>query len=314
MNVAATSPESTVEAGVPRNPGPSWGYRVLRFADRVLPEAIFRPCRAIGTWIAVAAMPAQRRNSREYLAAVLERKPRLVDVFRHFFAFEESLMLKLRVVNGRPQHCAVAPGCDDLATWLANGGPILLGTFHVGVSDLLGFLIGGRRKRRVALIRQRVGNSHDTDALGQRFGEWVRIVWVNEPEEMIFALKETAASGDAIALQCDRVEFASRTEAFQFLGREWVFPFTIYHLALVFERPVLLSVGISTGLNESVSHASPLFQRNAGESRDAALDRARAHFQAFLRQLEVVLRERPYEWFNFRPIERPIPTIRGSNA
>ena len=34
-----------------RNPGPSWGYRFLRLADRVLPEALFRPLRAAGTWI-----------------------------------------------------------------------------------------------------------------------------------------------------------------------------------------------------------------------------------------------------------------------
>ena len=48
----------------PRNPGPSWGYRVLRTADRALPEALFRPLRGAGTWGAVATLPRQRRCSR----------------------------------------------------------------------------------------------------------------------------------------------------------------------------------------------------------------------------------------------------------
>ncbi|MGH8018962.1 MAG: hypothetical protein ACREIA_11830, partial [Opitutaceae bacterium] len=51
-----------------RNPGPDWGYTVLRVADRILPEWICRPLRMLGTWIAVAAMPAERRHSRAYLA------------------------------------------------------------------------------------------------------------------------------------------------------------------------------------------------------------------------------------------------------
>ena len=57
-----------------RNPGPSWGYRFMRLADRALPEALFRPLRRAGTWVAVAAMPRERRCSREYLRAVLGRE------------------------------------------------------------------------------------------------------------------------------------------------------------------------------------------------------------------------------------------------
>ena len=86
----------------PRNPGPSWGYRFLRTADRLLPECLYRPCRALGTLIAMANMPAQRQHSREYLATVLGRRPRFREVFRHFFTFEEALMTKLRVINGGP--------------------------------------------------------------------------------------------------------------------------------------------------------------------------------------------------------------------
>ncbi len=292
----------------PRNPGPSWGYRFLRTADRIVPEAVYRPLRALGTLIALANMPAQRRHSREYLAAILGRRPRFREVFRHFFTFEEALMTKLRVINGRPHRTVYAPGADDFRAWLERGGPVLLGTFHFGVSDLQGCQIGAYEHLQVHVVRQRVGNSHDTDKLAERFGGRLRFLWVNEPGELLFALKDAAATPAAIALQCDRVEFSARTEAFEFLGARRLFPFTIYHLALIFGRPVLLSVGVPEGPELATLHASPRFEPRPGEPRAAALARAREHFQAFLRQVEALLRANPYLWFNFTPLN---PAVDG---
>lgn len=150
-----------------RNPGPSWGYRFLRLADRVVPEALFRPARAFGTWVALANMREQRRHSRDYLRVVLGREPTTREVFRHFFEFEEMLMLKLRVADGRPHRGVLAPGYGDFRRFLDHAEDALLGTFHFAHSDLVGFLFGGQEKRRVSMVRLRVGNSHDVEKLGQ---------------------------------------------------------------------------------------------------------------------------------------------------
>jgi predicted LPLAT superfamily acyltransferase len=291
----------------PRNPGPSWGYRFLRTADCVLPEWIYRPLRAFGTLIALANMPEQRRHSRAYLETVLGRRARFREVFRHFFTFEEALMTKLRVINGRPHRTVYAPGSDDFRAWLERGGPVLLGTFHFGVSDLQGCQIGGYGHQDVYVVRLRVGNSHDTDALSARFGSRLKFVWINEPSELLFALKNAAATSAAIAMQCDRVEFSARTEAFEFLGARRLFPFTIYHLALIFGRPVLFAVGVPEGPELATLHTSPRFDPLPGEAREVALARARAHFQLFLNKVEVLLRANPYLWFNFTPLNPLAP-------
>lgn len=293
-----------------RNPGPGWGYQFLRIADLILPEAIFRPLRAVGTAIAVAGMPSQRRCSREYLGEIFGRQPSWLEVCRHFFAFEEALMQRLRVANGRPYPCQFAPGAEAFCDWYTQGGPALLGTFHVGVSDLLGFQLGGMNKGRVYLVRLRVANSHDTERLSARFGKGLEFIWINQPAEMLFALKDAARSDAAIALQCDRVDFTAKTETFQFLGAKRWFPFTIYHLSFIFNRPVILSVGLP-GPGHSWLHASPRFEPLAGESREAGLQRAREHFQGFLTQLEGLLREYPYCWFNFIPLN---PTTKPEAA
>ncbi|MBL9187746.1 MAG: hypothetical protein JNK23_09730 [Opitutaceae bacterium] len=289
-----------------RNPGPGWGLRFLCACDAVLPEWLFRPLRRLGTAVAIARMRGQRANSRAYLATLLGREPSLREVFRHFFAFEEFMMLRLRVARGQAHRGELAPDAAGFRELLASGEPALLGTFHFGHSDLTGFLIGPQERRRVAMVREHRENSHDTEILGAHFAQWVNFIWVNEPANLLFALKEAVASGGSVAMKCDRLGFSSKTEAFHFLGTRRIFPFTIYHLALIFRLPVVLSVGLPAGPGRSTIHSSPLFRPDdAGKA--ANLRRAHAHFQDFLTRLEAWLRADPTLWFNFTPLNPPAP-------
>ena len=210
-------------------------------------------------------------------------------------------MLRLRVANGRAHRGELATDAAGFRELLRTGEAALLGTFHVGHSDLTGFLLGGQEKRQVYMVRQRVGNSHDTEVLGEKYATWIRFIWVNEAQNLLFALKDAVAAGGSVALKCDRLEFSAKTEAFQFLGARRLFPFTIYHLALIFNLPVVLCVGLPGGPGRSIVHSSPLFRPDAA-SKAENLQRACAHFQEFLFRLEGFLREQPELWFNFLPL------------
>jgi predicted LPLAT superfamily acyltransferase len=200
----------------------------------------------------------------------------------HFAAVCEALLLRLRVADGRPHRCVLGPGAEAFDTWMRSGRPAFLGTFHIGDSDLTGYLLAEQAKRTVHMVRLRV--------------------WVNEPSEVLFALKEAGLGGGTVALQCDRPHHSSRSAEFEFLGGLRRFPITIYHLALIFERPVILSFGAPSVPGESILYASPAFEPIAGEWRDAALARAHAHFQDFLAHVERHLRSHPYQWLNFLPL------------
>ena len=65
---------------------------------------------------------------------------------------------------------------------------------------------------------------------------------------------------------------------------------------------MILSIGVPTAPNESTVLASPAFEPKDGEVREAALARARLHFQAFLAIVEGQLRHQPYDWLNFLPL------------
>ena len=303
---AATLPAADPATARPaRNPGPSWGYAFLQWADRWLPAGLFAFGVRVGVLIAVLGMPAQRRHSAAYLTQVFGRPARFREVFHHFHVFTQLLLAKLRAGGGAPHRCEVAPPGGDGFFALAHAAtPALFGTMHFGNSDLLGFLLADFQKR-VAVVRLRVGNSRDTRELGRRFAEWVEFLWVNEPENIPFALKDALARGVSVAMKCDRPEFSAKLEAFDFLGARRLFPFTIYHLALVFGAPVVHCVGVPAARDATLVHTSPVF-RPTGDRR-ADLAAARAHFQEFLRTVEELLRRDPYLWFNFSPLNPPVP-------
>jgi predicted LPLAT superfamily acyltransferase len=297
----------SVPTQLTRNPGPAWGSAFLQNAERWTPRPLFRVAVALGAWIAVASMPAQRRCSREYLAVVLGRPPHWRETWRHFHAFAQFLLLKLRVARGVAHHGHFDPAhAGDFEAFLATGQPAFFGTFHFGQSDLLGYLLGRHYRRQVFMIRLKMGNATDTRLLGRLFGQWISFIWVDKPENLLFALKDAVASGGSLAMQCDRLEFTARTEPFRFLGEARLFPFTIYHLGLLFERPVIFCTGLpGAKRDEMVLHSSMAFHPDPALGREANLQRARVHFQGVLTHLETLVRQRPELWFNFLPLNPP---------
>ena len=294
----------------PRNHGPTWGYAFLTNAQRLVPRWLLHVPLAIGTWVAVARLPEPRGYSREFLSSVWGRRASLLEVWRHFFTYLDFLMLRLRAASGGQMRCALDPAqVGDFEELMRSGEPALFGTFHFGHSDLLGFLLA-TRGRRVAMARLRVGNSADTEMLERQFGQAVKFIWVNDPENLLFAMKEAIERGDSIAMQCDRL-FSSRAEAFEFFGARRLFPFAIYHLAVLFARPVMFCVGLPDGRGGTRVMASPLFRPDAKLSRAENLARARVHFQAVLTRFEALVRQHPYHWFNFLPMN-PIASAAAS--
>lgn len=63
--------------------------------------------RAIGTLIAMANMPAQRRYSREYLSTVFGRPPRFREVFNHFFNDPGEMIFALKDAAATPAAIAL---------------------------------------------------------------------------------------------------------------------------------------------------------------------------------------------------------------
>jgi len=304
----------STSAQLTRNPGPSWGFAFMQNAERWVPWPVFRIFVGMGVAVAVACMPEQRRQSRNFLAVALGRPPGVTEIWRHFYTYAKFLLLKLRVARGVPHRGAFDPAhAGGFETFMQTGQPGFFGTFHFGQSDLLGYLLGHVFRRQVFMVRLQMGNAADTQQLGRLFGEWIKFIWVNKPENLLFALKDAVASGGSLAMQCDRLEFTAKAAYFDFLGAPRLFPFTIYHLALLFDRPVLFVLGLpGKTRDETVLHSSPTFVPDRTLSRDANLRRAHEHFQAVLTHLESLVRQNPELWLNFLPLNPVVPVQSAS--
>ncbi|HUR57760.1 MAG TPA: hypothetical protein VM029_08620 [Opitutaceae bacterium] len=290
-----------------RNHGPKWGFRFLQRAQRC-PRWFLQGPLMLGIWVAVACMPTQRRYSREFLSLLHGRRAGWLDVWRHFSAYVEFLLLRLRAAGGEPVASALDPeNAGEFRTLLSNGEPALFGTFHFGHSDLIGFMLPREKNRRIAMMRLRVANSEDTEMLERQFGEAVSFIWVNDPDNLLFAIKAAIERGDSLAMQCDRAEYSAKTEDFHFLGARRTFPFTIYHLAVLFRRPVIFCFGVPDDAGGTRIIAMPVF-RAQPELRSAEnLQRGRTHFQTVLERLESLVRQHPHLWFNFLPLNPTAP-------
>ena len=117
--------------------------------------------------------------------------------------------------------------------------------------------------------------------------------------------KKAVEQNLSIGLQCDRVEYGGRLEAFRFLGKKRLFPFTIYHLSRLFQRPVAFAFAGP----ERQSGTIPVVTSNVfhpGDHKDPQ-SAARNHFQEVLTALEHHLFDHPCLWFNFKGVNPEAP-------
>ena len=300
-----------------RNPGPEGGYGLIAWSLGHMPGWFNRTGMDLGAWTAWATLPRQRAYSREYLRLALGREPAARDLWRHFRAYTEYFIQRLRICAGREPGIRFAVGeGDELRAWIAQGRAALYGTMHVGHSDLLGFLmanLGGR----VHMVRKKVGNSDDVGWLADRYSGGVSFIWINDWSRLVLAMNDALRAGRSLAMQCDRPEYSSKLEAFDFFGGRRLFPFTIYHLGIMHGLPVGMSYAVAAEEDPEaiVVHMPPMFHPRPGhEHRAENFDAARTHFQAFLAGIETQLRRTPFVWFNFTPMNPPVTTAAGGTS
>jgi predicted LPLAT superfamily acyltransferase len=300
-----------------RNPGPEGSAAMIGWSLQNMPGWFNRAALRVSAFIAQWTLHRQRACSREYLRLILGREPSQREVWTHFFAFGTYLILRVQVCHGRTEprlRFAESDG-DDLRARIHSGGATLYGTMHLGHSDLVGFFLG-QLGERVYIVRKQVGNSEDTERLARLYAQHVSFIWINDWSRLVLAMNDALREGRSIGLQCDRLEYSSKRESFQFLGERRLMPFTIYHLAIMHGFPVSMSFAVpdEEDPQTTVVHMQPLFHPRADLGRQENFEAARVHFQQYLDRVEAQLRRTPYLWFNFTPINPPASAVRPARA
>jgi predicted LPLAT superfamily acyltransferase len=217
------------------------------------------------------------------------------DSLRHFVSFGETILDKLLAVAGRYPSDRV---CIDAPVLPACGGVIV--TAHVGCLELSRF-VGESSAGLDLLVLVHTRHAERFNAVLRRLqpASRVELLQVSEVDPATAArLDAHVGRGGWLAIVGDRVALNSAQSArLPFFGEIAPFPVGAYVLAALLRCPLYFMACVRR------DRGHRLVMRLLAErvllpraERQAALTALAA---AYARQLEAVLREAPFEWFNF---------------
>jgi len=240
-----------------------------------------------------------RAASRKYLRKVLERPPRLSDLFRHYHAFAATVLDRVFLLNGRyadfDVHMHGKSIVDDI---IARGeGCFLLGA-HLGSFEIVHALGRNAKVPRMNLVmyeeNARKLNSV-LDAINPNLP--VQVIALGKVDSML-RVEAALARGELVGMLGDRTIAGEGTVRREFLGEQATLPLGPLRIAILLKRPIVLMFGVYRGGKRYDIHFEALADMRQLErpQRAGALDQA---LSAYLARIEHYCRLYPYNWFNF---------------
>jgi predicted LPLAT superfamily acyltransferase len=243
--------------------------------------------------------PASRRASRKYLALVLGRRPRLLDIYRHFHCFACTIHDRIYLLNQRFDLFDLDVHGGEQVLQAAEGGKgLLLIGAHLGsfeVMRAIGRQYGGLR---VAMAMY----EENARKLNQMLGAinpaaHLDVIGLGKIDSML-QVSERLDQGMLVGLMGDRSFNADALRTMSLLGSPAGLPLGPFRMAAILRRPVFFMTGLYLGANRYEIH----FEKLADFSEVARGERSREVEQAMLCYaglLEKYCRRAPYNWFNF---------------
>ena len=254
---------------------------------------------------------APRQASMAYLRRAFEqgllpKKPGFWQGYRHFMTFAGSLLDKLAGWTGK-----IGPedidGANDEAFTAAkyNGRGGLLLTAHMGNTELIRAVASVGRRFPVTVVMH-TGNAEQFNAVIRKFSpdSQVRVVEVREINIGV-AMEFSAAveRGEWVVITADRLPAGESREGTyllaDFLGTPARFPVGPYVLAAALKCPCYFLACIRTGAGKQFRIIFRPFADPVKFPRGNRQGAIRGYMKQYADLLVEVLREAPYQWFNF---------------
>lgn len=239
-----------------------------------------------------------RAASRQYLRKVLDRPPRLADLFRHYYSFATVALDRMFLLRNRfSQFDVRVYGRDILEEATARGEPCFLLGAHFGSFEAL-HVFGEEQNMNVTMMMFEHG-SRNMNALARAINPGLNrsVIGMGSLDSMI-KVKERLDRGEWVGMLGDRRLYESGAVGVPFLGGMAALPTAPFRIAALIGRPVVLMVALYCGGNRYDLHFERLVETSKLEHgmRDAMI---REWAARYARRLEHYCRLAPYNWFNF---------------
>lgn len=247
------------------------------------------------------AAPKPAAASRAYLQRVLGRAPRLADRWRHFFTFASCTLDRVFLLAGRTHDLDVrlqrAPQVQQLLD--ARRGAVLL-LAHVGSFESMRVTGDDVRELPLRIVMDRAHGGMYTailERLDPALAEQI-VDSADRGPELVLTLKAALERGEIVCLMADRVRADEPVVHVSLLGGEISLPIAPWVLAGLLQVPVITGFALYRGGGRYDASIDPFVDKVQLERRTRNADVQRVA-QQYAQRLEKVLRDAPYNWFNF---------------
>ena len=243
----------------------------------------------------------ERVASHNYLARVLPRAPRLLDVARHVHTFAATILDRVFLLSGQVQRFDIRiDGLDAVHAQIDRGQGLLVFGSHLGSFEVMRVLARQRPDIQVRVVLDKTHNPAMTqllDALNPEIARTVIDAGQDGPS-IVLAIKQATDEGALVALLVDRARPGEPWLPAPLLGSNAPFPVAPWLIAAALKTPVVLAFGLYRGGNR-YDLAFEVFSPGLTIERHNRSQRLAELVEAYARRLEHHVRSAPYNWFNF---------------
>lgn len=281
--------------------GSAWALRLFKSVALGLGRPVSRLVLLPITGYFLLRRAPERRASREYLARVLGRAPTWREVARHFHTFAGVTLDRVYFLTRRPDYFDTRlVGIEQLHDAMDLGRGVLLIGAHVGSFDALRATSTLRPDVTVRVVLD-AQHSPLLSAILRQLNPRIAAGIINPRQDGTAVVLEIAAAlgeGALVTMLGDRGRPGNATVTADFLGSPAPFPTAPWQIAAALHVPVVLCAGLYRGGRRYDLH----FERVADQlhvDRSRRQEQLRAIVQDYANRLAALLREAPYNWFNF---------------
>ena len=269
------------------------GARLLRAVPAGVRHAAAAPGGTAWFWLS----QAQRHAALENYAAALGREPSDPEVARvakrAFQNYGRMLMDFLLLGSLSPDEVLQrmsSDGREHIDTALARGRGVIMALPHMGSWDMSGSYAGALGYSVLAVAERFPGSLNDAVvATRQRFGMNV----VTLGRSAVRAITDALRANEVVALLCDLEQGPG--VAVRFFGRRAVVPGGPAAIALKTGAALVPAYQYSAARGRYHVHIEPALTWPEGETKEGLMQRVIDSFEEFIK-------ERPDQWYAFRPM------------
>ena len=247
-----------------------------------------------------------RRHSRRYLARALGRAPTFGDVWRHVHAFASTVLDRVFLLDGRFDlfRISAVGRPEEILDPFARGEGVLAIGAHVGSFEALR-MVGHDKGLRVAMIMYEDNARLVNAALAAIAPKATLVTIALGRVDAMLTLRRWLDEGGVAGMLGDRTlpggdGARSRTVRVPFLGAPAPFADGPFRLAAMLRRKLVFMAGLYRSGNAYEMRFAELADFTSLPPGPAARDAAiREALERYVRTLESLCRDAPYNWFNF---------------